>query len=394
MPRHAKASVLVTNAEQRSTLAACRGLASAGYRTAVIDIGEGVATRWSRACDEVLAAPNPLNDPLGFVERVVDRLRERRYDAMLFATDAALVAASEYRGFIEPLTRLGLPPHESVLRSLDKLSLLEWAADAGLPPPPTIICESQGEAHRAAAELGFPVGIKPARSLVKIGPSMRQRTMTVVEDEARLSAILPNYGLPVTLQRFENVLSILSCSGAIAEEAMLALTMARARRTYPPTAGSFCFSETIEPLSEIVDKVIAVLRETGWQGIFQVDLLETNERTSLIDLNPRLFSSMGLDIRAGVNLPAIWCDWLLGRDPIPVRARPGYRYRWEEGELRHLFWQLRRRRIPVAATMLRPHRRTEHAFLSLSDPGPFLFQALSVARRAARKARWVLRRTY
>ena len=185
----------------------------------------------------------------------------------------------------------------------------------------------------------------------------------------------------------ESFASILSCSGAIANGELVALTAARARRTYPRFAGTFTFAETIQLSPDAFEQMIAFVRATGWQGIFQTDTLETNDgRLALIDFNPRLFSSMSLDIAAGANLPAVWCDWLLNRDPPTARARAGFRYRWEEGEVRAFADYVRRRRLRAAASVLRPRRRTTHAFLSIRDPAPFCLQMLVLTRRAVARA--------
>jgi hypothetical protein len=92
-----------------------------------------------------------------------------------------------------------------------------------------------------------------------------------------------------------------------------------------------------------------------------------------------------LDARAGANLPAVWCGWLLGHKPYPVRARAGVRYRWEEGEVCHLLWQLRRGRFRAAAAVVRPHRRVVHAWFRLTDPGPLVARAIYLGLRATKQ---------
>jgi hypothetical protein len=105
---------------------------------------------------------------------------------------------------------------------------------------------------------------------------------------------------------------------------------------------------------------------------------------AVIDLNPRLFASMTLDHRAGANLAGIWCEWLLGGRPTPVTASPGFRYRWEEGELCHLVWHLRRGHLRAAASVLLPHRRVVHAWFRVTDPAPLLARALQLALKCVK----------
>ena len=56
-----------------------------------------------------------------------------------------------------------------------------------------------------------------------------------------------------------------------------------------------------------------------------------------IDFNPRLFGWMALAVGAGANLPAIWCDHLLGRTGVATGdARIGVHFRREDSELRRV----------------------------------------------------------
>ena len=131
------------------------------------------------------------------------------------------------------------------------------------------------------------------------------------------------------------------------------------------------FAETVARSGRaLTDRARALLGSLGWQGIFQLQLLELADgRLAVIDLNPRVFASIALDADAGANLAAVWCDWLLGRDPAPVTARPARRYRWEEGDLCNFAWQLRHRRLRAAAGVLLPHRRVTHAVVPRDRPG-------------------------
>jgi hypothetical protein len=95
---------------------------------------------------------------------------------------------------------------------------------------------------------------------------------------------------------------------------------------------------------------------------------------------------MTLAVRAGANLPAIWLESLSGGARTTVVGRPGVRYRWEKGDLQHLLWQLRRRRLRAAASALRPQRRVAHAYFELRDPAPLGAAAFALARRSLRKA--------
>jgi hypothetical protein len=105
-----------------------------------------------------------------------------------------------------------------------------------------------------------------------------------------------------------------------------------------------------------------------------------------IDLNPRLHGWLALAIRAGTNLPQVWCEWLLGARRPFVMARPGVYYRWEDGEFLNAVRHISRGRLRDAARCIRPYRNTAYASTTLRDPLPLVARVVWVARRLPR---WV-----
>lgn len=198
----------------------------------------------------------------------------------------------------------------------------------------------------------------------------------MLDSEADLSSALGQYRPPYILQRFLPGAPVLSCSGLWAGGRLVGVTTSRARRTYPAEAGTFTYVETVSPPPGVLAGVERVVEAIGWEGLFQVDILESPGGYGLVDFNPRPYRSLALDIKAGANLPALWCDWLLGGNPSQVRGRPGFRYRWESGELQHAMWQLRRGRLIEAGAVFVPRRRTTHTVFALDDPGPFASKLL------------------
>ena len=237
-------SVVVTDAEERAVLGACRGLTSAGYRVCAVARLRPAATHWSRACSERVTLPDPRISVDRFVEGLEELLRRRPYDVLIPGSDASLSVISEHRERLEPWTRLGLPSRDTVRRSVDKLALLEAAAEAGLAAPTSRGCAGLEEAREAAAELGFPVVVKPAQSFTAVNGGLRQQGVVVAADDAALAAAVPALAAPFVVQRFERA-QFVSCTGVVADGRLLALTTSRVARLWPPGAGMHAFAETV-----------------------------------------------------------------------------------------------------------------------------------------------------
>jgi len=376
--------VLVTEAADRGPLAACRSLAAAGYTVSAVAETRLAAAHWSRACDRRLIAPDPKRDPAAFVAAIAEIVRNSEYAALLPGGDASLLALSEHGRSLEELVRIGLPTHDVVERSLDKMLLLDEAAAVGMPAPPSRVCTSPEEALRAAEEIGYPVVLKPPRSIVGGSVGRRQQRIAMADAAADVEIAAKATGAPWIVQRFEQRAERLSCAGVIADGRLLAVAVARYKRMWPPLAGSASFAETVTPREDLVSATEKLLRAIGWDGIFELEVLALPDGSlATMDLNPRLFGWLTLAVAAGADLPAVWCDSLLGsRGRGPVVARSGVGYRWEDAEACNVFWLLRRGRLGATAQLLRPRRGVVHAHFNLRDPGPMLARPVeAIARR-------------
>jgi predicted ATP-grasp superfamily ATP-dependent carboligase len=359
--------VLVTDGEDRAALAACRGLSRGGHTAAVAAGMRGAATHVSRACSERFVVPRSLAAE-EFVTALADVAHRAVFDALLPASDAALLALSQHRRQLPPEVLEWLPPDETVARALRKAALLESAERAGFAVPETEECADREEAHAAAAAFGFPVVVKPSLSVV----GGRREAARVTAERAALDEALAVLGSPVLVQRFYARASVVPVAGVAWNGRLAAVVAARWSRRWPPADGAASFAETIAAPPQLVEQVEALVAALAWQGIFELELLEVEAgRFTPVDFNPRPFGWMALALRAGANLPAVWADCLAGGESRKVVARPGMRYRWEDGDLKHLLWQLRRRNVRAAAGVLVPRRRVAHAWFELRDPLPF-----------------------
>jgi predicted ATP-grasp superfamily ATP-dependent carboligase len=360
---------------------------AAGYRVSLV-AGERFALgHWSRLPEEQIVLAGTKTDPEGYVERLSQVLRREKYDLVVPGTEWSLLPISERRGLIEPYARLGLPSHEVVLRALNKPLLQDQAAAVGLAPPTSVICSTDEEVLMIARELGFPLVVKPVRSVTWTTGRIRQHKAQIVGDENLLQAAVAAVEVPLTLQKFVSRPTIVSCAAVRVDGRLLGLTFARYARTFPPLVGSAALAVTIAPPQPLLQQVEELLELIGWCGIFELELLELGEnRFGAIDFNPRPFGWMAPAIEAGANLPALWCDYALQRREISSKgARVGIHYRREDADIRYALAQLCSGHLRSAAAVLRPRRGVVHAYFRLDDPAPLVARLLSIAQRATRR---------
>lgn len=383
--------VLITDGEQRSVVAAVRGLAAAGYAVTATASSHPAAAQWSRACARRLDVPSAGADGGSALAGILrEELEREPYAAVIPGSDGALRTLSRHRAQLEPLAPLGLPSEAAVERSLDKLLLLERAAQVGLDAPASRVCASAAGLAECAREVGYPLMLKPARS-VDTGGTWRTQMSVIVREPGELAAAGATLAEPFTLQRFHEAAPVVSVAGVVVDGLLLGTAVARYARTWPPQAGSASASATIAPPADLVERSRRLLAGIGWRGIFELEFLELADgRHAAIDLNPRVYGSMSLAIAAGANLPAIWADVLRGRNPRPVVARPGVHYRWEEGEVRALLRAAVHGRVRELLGVMRPRRPAVWALSRPTDPGPLLARGLAAGRV---RGLWALKRT-
>ena len=381
-----RSRVLLTDAQDRSSLAACRSLHGAGYTVDAVASRRPAAAHWSRSCGRRLVASDPREDEARFVEELTDTARTATYQLLVTGSDASLLAVSRHRERFEGLIELGLPPAEVVERCVSKRALADAAVEAGLSAPETEVCADQAEARAAARRVGYPVVLKPPSTVRAVNGGSVQRASIVVRDEAALEALWPEYGAHSLVQRCLDG-DVVSFSGVAADGRLLAYGVSRYGRTWPPEGGAVSFAETIPPPAGLQRRVENLIGVLGWQGVFEVELVQRGTRFAAIDFNPRLFGSLELITRAGAPLSTAWCDWVLGFEAVASEAQAGYRYRWEDAEARNLWRRLRKGQLRSALSMLRPRRRMTRSFFSPADPAPLLARLLLLLTHLFRRSR-------
>jgi predicted ATP-grasp superfamily ATP-dependent carboligase len=244
----------------------------------------------------------------------------------------------------------------------------ELARDAGLDAPASVDL-SQGF---VGDELPFPAIVKPQRSVTDHGHSLRWAWSARVANLDQLRNLVNAPDTPHRLLQAYVRGTLAAVCGVAWQGELVCAVHQVSRRIWPPEQGISSYATTVPADLKRQAGVAAMLRAISWSGIFGVQFLINERGAYVIDFNPRIYGSMALAIAAGLNLPTIWADLLLGRPVAPRGYRPGVRYRADEGDYRALLHKLRRGDRSEALPGLLPRRRTVHAVFALSDPKPLL----------------------
>ncbi|MFL5686579.1 MAG: hypothetical protein ACJ77D_11050 [Chloroflexota bacterium] len=392
--RRADDVVILTGGEHVSVLGAARALRSAGYApwVAVHERGTYAARSWATA--GVIEVPSPWNDPDGFVADIAAAAARLGAVAIIPGTEFAMETLGRGADRVPSDVVLGVPPLPTLADVTDKGRLHAFAAAAGLPTLPTL--DLSVDSIPSTLPFAFPVVVKAPRSEFREADGVvRHHGTTIASSTRELAFALAE--LPGTRGLVQPFVRdpLISLAGVYWDGEMVCAIQSDADRVWPAPCGSISHAVTVPLDQGLVDRVGALLRSMDWRGLFQIDLFQRGDDYAIIDVNPRFYTSIGHATRAGMNLPAIWVDLLVGRRPtVPASYRIGVHYQHEEGDLRALGRMLLRGPRVDGLRGLVPHADTAHAIFSASDPWPLLTSATRFLRRGSRNGNQHARRTF
>jgi hypothetical protein len=341
--------------QSKPSVAAVRALAAAGYRPVVTVSGGHPLAAASKFCAGRIDVPSADDQPEAFAHAMREVLATGEFLTLIPTSDAVVRA-------------LRLASYELI----DKAVLEERAPAAGLQCPPSARFAMGDDVVAAAGDFEYPVVVKAARYHASHRAS-RPADLARWRGVGGLLLVQPLIDAP---QR--------AVSGLIWQGRLVGAVHQTYLRTWPVDPGGHAAAVvTTGPDPDVEERLLLLLsdHEGPFQGQFRGPYL--------LDLNPRVSTSLPLAVAAGVNLPAMYCDLRRGLDVPRMVGRAGAFYRWLDGDVRSIMWSWRRGRMstPQAVQALRPRRGTVHGPESLRDPGPVLARTLALRNKLGRSGR-------
>jgi predicted ATP-grasp superfamily ATP-dependent carboligase len=387
-------TILVSDGEQRSALAAVRSFGRAGHTVHVLSRRGRSLAGASRRCTADWSTPDPLSAPDAYAQRAAEIIRAQRIDTLIPIAESSLLATAPLRtqmpNVLYPFAEL-----EAFQRISDKAALLDAAPRYGIAIPSQHVLHAAADMSKLSPdELRFPIVLKPSRSVGEAGGERKKLGVRHAANRAELErevASMDPAGYPLLLQ--QRVMGpgvgifLLLWDGRIIAE-----FSHRRIREKPPSGGVSVYRESIPADPDLVRRSKQLLDHFEWRGVAMVEY-KVDQATGtpyLMEINGRFWGSLQLAIDAGVDFPTLLLDAAEGRAPAKVpQYRSGVRSRWEWGDVDHLIARLRRTNAELALPDDAPSRwRAVRDFLTLwragdrnevlraSDPAPFFRETI------------------
>ena len=337
--------IAVFDANSPPCLAFVRSLGRRDIPVKVYSHDKWAMTRFSKYTKHFGKCPD-VEDPSRFMPWLKNKLENKDITLIAPTTDAICFYIAEYRDLFPDQIRSQIPDREQTLNVLFKDRFQRVCAKSGLETPKTFYPNSQEEAMDMAPDLPYPVILKPRSHIVAglwrgyLADDAEQfrkvfRAYSIGPSHAALAERYPEQVWPMVQERIEALQEqFVSISGLLANpERFIAVSSSQKDGQWPPGLGvgtSFkCYND-----SKVIEIGMSMVQNLIDKGLFELEIVYDKTRDSYvpIDLNPRLFGQVSLDIARGNDLPYLWYQTMMG-ETISEQPEPRNDIQWRHGFL-------------------------------------------------------------
>lgn len=334
----------------------------------------------TRICERLLVT-DTTGEPM--IEALEDLAPSLPAKAVLFpSTDQQVLLISRHRERLERSYHVLLPGVDVVEMLMDKRRFYAFAAEKGLPIPPTAFLRDRSDAVETAASFRFPVVMKPPLSgTAEWERNSKQKAYRLSSRQELLAAYDRFAGLAEALIVQEWVAgptrNLYSCNCYFDRASRpIATFVSRKVRQWPPETGESCFGQECRN-DVVLEATVRLFELVGYHGLGYVEMKRDERTGEQLIMEPNVGRPTGRSPIAeagGVELHyAAYCD-AVGH-PLPRNLTQRYgdaKWIYLRRDLQAALREWRRGELSITdwARSLRGPKR--EALFSARDPGPFL----------------------
>ncbi len=306
------ARYLVIGENSRIVLPIVRSLGRAGAEVHVAWCSGKAPAKRSRYLKHWHSIPVPAGDN-SWLSPLTGLLRSIEFDLMIPASDPSAVLIHANRALLEPYVRIALPAIEAFDTVFDKQKTISLARELAIPVPATQVARNQSEARAVAAEMNWPVMVKPLSSSTTSDPFTKQFVRWAKTPEQLGACFDDLQQQPLEMLMLQERVSgqgvgveILAHQGAV-------LYAFQHQRLHETSGHGSTYRKSVALCPELLAASEKMVRALDYSGVamfeFRVD--QASGSYYLIEINGRFWGSLALAIAAGANFPAWLADMML-----------------------------------------------------------------------------------
>jgi len=341
-------------------------------------------SQWSRLPSRVCTYSSPLTSPGDFIQDIKRIIRCTGVHFVLPCHDETEVIA-RWRDSLPHDVLIPIPNYTNMRLANDKLIASQTAMELGIPVPKLIEASNVQEMKDRLSSLSDRLVVKLRRGNSAKGvfyPASKDEVVPMCETLVRKFELAPDR-FPIVQERVQGDgwgVSALYWQG----KEIASFTHRRLREKTPTGGTSTLRVSQRNPLLESLTR--RLLDGLGWHGLAMVEYKvdPVSKQSWFIEINPRLWGSIGLAIAAGVDFPyLLYVAATEGSAAASAQTKAwneGVVARWYMGDLIVAFDRLRSMDLVGGLKLLAPGNADVIDDWSLRDPLAFVGEALYYAR--------------
>ncbi len=308
--------IVVLGKNYLTTLGVIRSLGTYGFRTDLLFVGgkaksEIVAS--SKYIDRVMIVQE--RDDSLIINTLINEYSCRRTKTILVTTDDYTTKLVDInRDKLSKMFLLSFIKGEkeaSIATLMNKFAQMEIAKKCGMNVAKswTIPLNSKIE---IPDEISYPCFCKPLESVLgnksEIGICYTKQNLITKLEEMKSH----NSERLVLVQEYLNITQEYSIGGVCLDETIVIPCVVKKEKIAKHSIGITLMGrmQSLDIVSEMQEKIQCFLHTIGYQGMFDVEIMECNGKMYFGELNFRNSSFVGAITFGGCNLPAIWVEYL------------------------------------------------------------------------------------
>jgi predicted ATP-grasp superfamily ATP-dependent carboligase len=375
-----KIGVVITGGDFQA-LGVLRTFARKGIPVMVLD-SDHCISRYSRFKKRFIRSPK-LSDEKSYINFLTDLAKKEGIKGWVIFpnSDEAVYILSKYKNVLEESYRIPTPRWEVIQHLYIKKNTYQLAEKMNIPIPKTYYPGNIEELVRL--NLNYPVVIKPSirdhfYNKVKIKAFLiknKEKLVRIYQDVCLIidpSEVLVQEFIPGGPKH------LYSFCPFFKDHKVITAIMGRRSRQHPMDFGhASTFVEIVEipELQEISERF---LKAIDFYGIAEVEFMKDprDGRYKLIEVNPRVWGWHTLAIAAGVDLPFILYQDMIGEEIEVCPPLKGIKWVRLITDIPTVFLEIFRGNMKTSDYIKSMKGKKEDAVFSFNDPLPFFVEIL------------------
>lgn len=308
--------VFLTDTHWRTSYYICKSLAKKGVQVIGLKTVDSIFDK-SSYYSEIITIPSIETNPQEYISKIQQILAIGDILIPISPEVIELVA----HNYVLLSEKISVPPIQldQLEMALDKQKSIHFMQKIGIPTPKSFYPKSLNDAEETLSEIDFPIVLKLSQE-GNIPPQNRYGIAHNIDDFKTIFRGLSVFQSPIIVQEYIHGtgvgVSIISNNGKI-----LAMYPHQRLREQFKTGGPSTYCSYFE--SKLIEDYAAIFaQESKWNGIVMLEFKYNpiGKTLCFMEMNPRFWGSMELAIKAGVDFPSIFLEWMLGNVIKPNHA--------------------------------------------------------------------------